>query len=491
MADAPKNKIVDVTIRAKTAGFEEVSQKVKSLNDQASRGQGQRGTTAQASSVASSQRRAIEEAIASLTPEERKAGGPGVEYLKGAAASLGIPWTPVTRKTVVPSTPTQPSQSQAGSFSDDAFWRREIEAQRAREALSHQVHAPGAGSGGRRVSRGGASGQGGGGGGLTVASGFGDRGGVSGRDGIGSDKKEEFVRANEMRVRQRGIVQMSALAYAASTLAMSFMDVDGATNKMVRGMQSAAMSMQIVGGITGGRFGGGMIVAGGILSMISMAVAAIKGQEAREALNLLGRNSEKDDELDHLKGLIAQRNRATTGSARWRKLDDEINDYAEGVQSRERIAEERQRAEGYIAANRTPEEAAEKEASEMRELARQMRSRALAPGNAVEQGMSATLLKESNQLMQAASRRLEEISGNTKEISGNTKDWKDFAWEIIGANSNSVRPISIGEMRRSTPTMQGLTITVAGDGYLAQMASSIAHQVNEYYLRQLYPNMAG
>ena len=46
-------------------------------------------------------------------------------------------------------------------------------------------------------------------------------------------------------------------------------------------------------------------------------------------------------------------------------------------------------------------------------------------------------------------------------------------------------------MRRSTPTMQGLTITVAGDGYLAQMASSIAHQVNEYYLRQLYPNMAG
>jgi len=113
-----------------------------------------------------------------------------------------------------------------------------------------------------------------------------------------------------------------------------------------------------------------------------------------------------------------------------------------------------------------------------------MRSRALAPGNAVEQGMSATLLKESNQLMQAANRRLEEISGNTK-------NWKDFAWEIIGANSNSVRPISIGEMRRSTPTMQGLTITVAGDGYLAQMASSIAHQVNEYYLRQLYPNMAG
>lgn len=487
MADAPKNKTVDVTIRAKTTGFEEVSQKVKSLNDQASRGQGQRGTTAQASSVASSQRRAIEEAIASLTPEERKAGGPGVEYLKGAAASLGIPWTPVTRKIVVPS---KPSQSQAGSFSDDAFWRREIEAQRAREALSHQVHAPGAGSGGRRVSRGGAGGQGGGGGGLTVASGFGDRGGVSGRDGIGSDKKEEFVRSNEMRVRQRGIVQMSALAYAASTLAISFMDVDGATNKLVRGMQSAAMSMQIVGGITGGRFGGGMIVAGAILSIVSMAVAAIKGREAREALNLLGRNSEKDDELDHLKGLIARRNRATTGSAKYRQLDEEIHDYAEGVQSRKRIAEERQKAEGYIAANRTPEEAAEKEVSEMRELARQMRSRALAPGNAVEQGMSATLLKESNQLMQAASRRLAEISGNTKEISGNTKDWKDFAWEIIGANSNSVRPISLGEMRRSTPTMQGLTITVAGDGYLAQMASSIAHQVNEYYLRQLYPNMA-
>ena len=484
MADAPKNKTVDVTIRAKTAGFEEVSQKVKNLNDQASRAQGPQGTTAQASSVASSQRRAIEEAIAGLTPEERKAGGPGIEYLKGAAASLGIPWTPVTRKTVVPSTPTQPSQSQAGSFSDDAFWRREIEAQRAREAASQKVSAPGAGSGGRRVSRGGAGGQGGGGGGLPVVSGFDDRGGVSGRGGIGSDKKEEFVRANEMRVRQRGIVQMSALAYASSTLAMSFMDVDGATNKMVRGMQSAAMSMQIVGGITGGRFGGGMIVAGGIMSIVAMAVAAIKGQEAREALNLLGRNNEKDDELEHLKGLIAQRNRATSGSAKYRQLDDEINAYAQGVQSRDRIAEERQRAEGYIAANRTPEEAGEKEVSEMRELARQMRSQALAPGNAVERSMSATLLKESNQLFQAANRRLEEISGNTKS-------WKDFAWEIIGANSNSVRPISLGEMRSATPTMQGLTINVAGDGYLAQMASSIAHQVNEYYLRQLYPNMAG
>jgi hypothetical protein len=253
---------------------------------------------------------------------------------------------------------------------------------------------------------------------------------------------------------------------------------------MVRGMQSAAMSMQIVGGITGGRFGGGMIVAGGILSMISMAVAAIKGQEAREALNLLGRNSEKDDELDHLKGLIAQRNRATSGSAKYRQLDDEIHAYAQGVQSRERIAEERQKAEGYIAANRTPEEAGEKEASEMRELAQHMRSRALHPNNAVERSMSATLLKESNQLFQAANRRLEEISGNTKS-------WKDFAWEIIGANSNSVRPISLGEMRSATPTMQGLTINVAGDGYLAQMASSIAHQVNEYYLRQLYPNMAG
>jgi hypothetical protein len=287
-----------------------------------------------------------------------------------------------------------------------------------------------------------------------------------------------------MRVRQRGIVQMSALAYASSTLAMSFMDVDGATNKMVRGMQSAAMSMQIVGGITGGRFGGGMIVAGGIMSIVAMAVAAIKGQEAREALNLLGRNNEKDDELEHLKGLIAQRNRATSGSAKYRQLDDEINAYAQGVQSRDRIAEERQRAEGYIAANRTPEEAGEKEVSEMRELARQMRSQALAPSNAVEQGMSATLLKESNQLFQAANRRLEEISGNTKS-------WKDFAWEIIGANSNSVRPISLGEMRSATPTMQGLTINVAGDGYLAQMASSIAHQVNEYYLRQLYPNMAG
>ena len=484
MADVPKNKTVDVTIRAKTAGFEEVSQKVKSLNDQASRGQGPQGTTAQASSVASSQRRAIEEAIASLTPEERKAGGPGIEYLKGAAASLGIPWTPVTRKTVVPSTPTQPSQSQAGSFSDDAFWRREIEAQRAREAASQKVSAPGAGSGGRRVSSGSAGGRGGGDGGLTVVSGFDGRGGVSGRGGAGGDNEEAFVRANEMRVRQRGIVQMSALAYASSTLAMSFMDVDGATNKMVRGMQSAAMSMQIVGGITGGRFGGGMIVAGGIMSIVAMAVAAIKGQEAREALNLLGRNSEKDDELDHLKGLIAQRNRATSGSAKYRQLDDEIHAYAQGVQSRERIAEERQKAEGYIAANRTPEEAGQKEASEMRELARQMRSQALAPQNAVEQGMSATLLKESNQLFQAANRRLEEISGNTKS-------WKDFAWEIIGANSNSVRPISLGEMRSATPTMQGLTINVAGDGYLAQMASSIAHQVNEYYLRQLYPNMAG
>lgn len=484
MADVPKNKTVDVTIRAKTAGFEEVSQKVKSLNDQASRGQGPQGTTAQASSVASSQRRAIEEAIASLTPEERKAGGPGIEYLKGAAASLGIPWTPVTRKTVVPSTPTQPSQSQAGSFSDDAFWRREIEAQRAREAASQKVSAPGAGSGGRRVSSGSAGGRGGGDGGLTVVSGFDGRGGVSGRGGAGGDNEEAFVRANEMRVRQRGIVQMSALAYASSTLAMSFMDVDGATNKMVRGMQSAAMSMQIVGGITGGRFGGGMIVAGGIMSIVAMAVAAIKGQEAREALNLLGRNNEKDDELEHLKGLIAQRNRATSGSAKYRQLDDEINAYAQGVQSRDRIAEERQRAEGYIAANRTPEEAGEKEVSEMRELARQMRSQALAPSNAVEQGMSATLLKESNQLFQAANRRLEEISGNTKS-------WKDFAWEIIGANSNSVRPISLGEMRSATPTMQGLTINVAGDGYLAQMASSIAHQVNEYYLRQLYPNMAG
>ncbi len=484
MADAPKNKTVDVTIRAKTAGFEEVSQKVKNLNDQASRAQGPQGTTAQASSVASSQRRAIEEAIASLTPEERKAGGPGIEYLKGAAASLGIPWTPVTRKTVVPSTPTQPSQSQAGSFSDDAFWRREIEAQRAREAASQKVSASGAGSGGRRVSSGSAGGRGGGDGGLTVVSGFDGRGGVSGRGGAGGDNKEAFVRANEMRVRQRGIVQMSALAYASSTLAMSFMDVDGATNKMVRGMQSAAMSMQIVGGITGGRFGGGMIVAGGIMSIVAMAVAAIKGQEAREALNLLGRNNEKDDELEHLKGLIAQRNRATSGSAKYRQLDDEINAYAQGVQSRDRIAEERQRAEGYIAANRTPEEAGEKEVSEMRELARQMRSQALAPSNAVEQGMSATLLKESNQLFQAANRRLEEISGNTKS-------WKDFAWEIIGANSNSVRPISLGEMRSATPTMQGLTINVAGDGYLAQMASSIAHQVNEYYLRQLYPNMAG
>ena len=207
-----------------------------------------------------------------------------------------------------------------------------------------------------------------------------------------------------------------------------------------------------------------MIVAGAILSLVSMAVAAIKGQEAREALNLLGRNSEKDDELDHLKGLIARRNRATTGSAKYRQLDDEIHDYAQGVQSRERIAEERQKAEGYIAANRTPEEAAEKEVSEMRELAQRMRSRALAPGNAVERSMSATLLKESNQLMQAANRRLEEISGNTK-------DWKDFAWEIIGANSNSVRPISI-RMRRSTPTMRELTITVAGDGYLTQMASA-------------------
>jgi len=484
MADVPKNKTVDVTIRAKTAGFEEVSQKVKSLNDQASRGQGPQGTTAQASSVASSQRRAIEEAIASLTPEERKAGGPGIEYLKGAAASLGIPWTPVTRKTVVPSTPTQPSQSQAGSFSDDAFWRREIEAQRAREAASQKVSAPGAGSGGRRVSSGSAGGRGGGDGGLTVVSGFDGRGGVSGRGGAGGDNEEAFVRANEMRVRQRGIVQMSALAYASSTLAMSFMDVDGATNKMVRGMQSAAMSMQIVGGITGGRFGGGMIVAGGIMSIVAMAVAAIKGQEAREALNLLGRNNEKDDELEHLKGLIAQRNRATSGSAKYRQLDDEIHAYAQGVQSRERIAEERQKAEGYIAANRTPEEAGEKEASEMRELAQHMRSRALHPNNAVERSMSATLLKESNQLFQAANRRLEEISGNTKS-------WKDFAWEIIGANSNSVRPISLGEMRSATPTMQGLTINVAGDGYLAQMASSIAHQVNEYYLRQLYPNMAG
>lgn len=478
MADVPKNKTVDVTIRAKTAGFEEVSQKVKNLNDQASRAPDPVSKQTDPARLAEL-RRKYSDRIATW-----EANAARFEATEARKRQVHNSLNTADLRYFQPYGRTLPPDADIRGRMERELQTRLNHARKAElDALRADIDA-------RSRQRRGPLGLFGGGGGVvgggfgTGPTGAGNVGGSGGGGGGGGGGKDDAISGREMRVRQRGIVQMSALAYASSTLAMSFMDVDGATNKMVRGMQSAAMSMQIVGGITGGKFGGGMIVAGGIMSIVAMAVAAIKGQEAREALNLLGRNNEKDDELEHLKSLIAKRNLAPAGSARSRLLDDEINAYAQGVQSRDRIAEERQKAEGYIAANRTPEEAAQKEVSEMRELARQMRSQALAPNNAVEQGMSATLLKESNQLFQAANRRLEEISGNTKS-------WKDFAWEIIGANSNSVRPISLGEMRRATPTMQGLTINVPGDGYLAQMASSIAHQVNEYYLRQLYPNMAG
>lgn len=487
MAD---KKIIDIEFRARATGTEAAQAKVRAINDEVKRGNAP-GAVGAGGGAQSAQRAQIEAAIASLTPEERKAGGPGVDYLKGAAKALGIEFDATKRATA------NAARAQAAAATQTADISRTLQMDADQLRQAHRIYAdatrqgaPVAGGGGRipPPPPGGGVGapppDGGSGNARNTAQQF-QAATASAKDlakvqksGADSALRHELFM---QRVQQRGLAQAGAIAFALGQVAQSMMDLDAQSSKLVRGMNSAALSMQIVGGITSGKFGAGMMGAGALLTVVAAGLGKVSEQVQKSARGLLDMRPKEEEDIDKLSGLLQRRAWEALrpgGVYSYSELDRQIDEFVTRTMAMRHTTEARDKAKAIIKSERTPDEEAAETAKEYRTLAKRLRGLSSMPGI---EGQAPAMMREAKKLDELAYKKLHEIANNTRS-------WKDFAWEIIGGSQTTSRPVSISAMQSASPAP--VTINVPGDGALAAFAASIAHQVNAAWVRRMYPWMA-